>query len=230
MRHQVMGMALGTLAAAPFLFPVLAWSSLSVHPNSYEIVVQAGTTAADVLHITNNGPASPLGYTVSDDSGWMSEEPESGQILIGEQADVTVTFDAAGLAPGTYTGTISVGDPHHGGIPIAVSLTVNSTVGVEEGWVDLPTGIALAQSRPNPTSAGAEFAFRVQEEQEALLRVYSLSGAEVATLFSGRAARGETRVAWGGTDRAGRALASGLYFYRLDASAGALVGRFLVVR
>lgn len=210
--------------------PGSALASLSVHPTSYATGVDAGGVKTDVLHIRNNGPASPLGYTVSDDRDWMSEFPTSGQIIVGQEAEVTVTFDATALAPGDYTGTITVVDPHHGPILIPVTLTVNATTGVEIGWSALPSGVALAQNWPNPTSGSSEIVFRIPQTQTARLRVFDLSGREVTTLFDGVAAAGETRLAWDGTDSRGQTVAGGIYFYRLESPAGSLVRRLLVIR
>ncbi len=230
MRSVKPWLMVGCLMTASAILPTQALSSLSVHPTSYAAVAEQGGLTTDVLHIRNDGPTSPLGYTVSDDREWLSEFPTSGQIIVGQQVEVTVSFDATGLAPGDYTGTITVLDPHHGPILIPATLTVNATTAVETGWSELTSGVGLAQSRPNPTSGGAEIAFRIPEEQAARLRLFDVSGREVATLFDGVASRGETRIAWTGADRSGRLLATGIYFYRLESPAGVLLRQLVVLR
>lgn len=50
------------------------------------------------------------------------------------------------------------------------------------------------------------------------LQIYSVQGRLVATLVNGELAAGRHDVTWRGLDDAGRAVASGAYIVRLDAS------------
>lgn len=214
------------LGATPL--PVLA--RLSIHPTAYGVETPTGTVTTAPLHITNLGPASPLGYTVSDDRDWMSEYPTAGQIIMGDTVTVTVTFDATALIPDAYTGTITVVDPHHGPLTIQVTLTVTPAAGIGNEWVALPSGIALAQSRPNPMRGTAELRFRLAQEAAVRLSIFDLAGREVARLVDGTAGSGETRVIWDGAGLAGEDLPAGVYFYRLEGPAGALVRRLVILR
>jgi flagellar hook assembly protein FlgD len=51
----------------------------------------------------------------------------------------------------------------------------------------------------------------------ATLRVYNVLGQEITTLVNGVAPAGRNAVVWNGTDRAGKGVASGVYFYRFSA-------------
>lgn len=123
----------GLSLALSVLLPLPALASLSVHPGALEVVVTAGASATVALHVTNEGPASPLGYTIDDDQAWLGASPSAGEIVAGTEVEIAIAVDAAGLAPGTYAGTVNVGDPHHGGIPVAVTLRVTATTPVREG-------------------------------------------------------------------------------------------------
>ncbi len=88
-----------------------------------------------------------------------------------------------------------------------------------------PTTFALSQNFPNPFSANesfgnAETTIKYQLPQSATveLAVYDLNGRRVATLASGVQNSGEHRVHWNARDQLGQRVASGIYFYRLEAA------------
>ncbi len=49
------------------------------------------------------------------------------------------------------------------------------------------------------------------------LRIYDVSGTLVRTLLDGPQTAGQKSVTWNGKDSRGRSVASGVYFYRLQA-------------
>ena len=81
----------------------------------------------------------------------------------------------------------------------------------------LPGAFGLAQNYPNPFNSSTVVSFVLPAAGEVELVVYNLSGQRVATLARGHRAAGSYRVTWDGTDEQGRALASGVYVYRLRA-------------
>jgi hypothetical protein len=88
-------------------------------------------------------------------------------------------------------------------------------VGVEGGET-LPTDVVLAQNYPNPFNPSTTIVYRVGSRELVSLRVYDLLGREVAMLVNEVKQPGTYTVQWDASS-----LASGLYFYRLEA--GALV-------
>lgn len=80
----------------------------------------------------------------------------------------------------------------------------------------VPTGFALLQNYPNPFNAGTMMAFDIVGREDWTLTVYNITGQTIRE-FSGRDASGHVTVAWDGRDNAGRSVASGMYFYRLQA-------------
>jgi hypothetical protein len=67
---------------------------------------QGGNPAPLSFGVRNTGGGT-LGYEVTDDADWMSVSPGSGSST-SERDALTVTFDAASLPPGSYTGTVTV--------------------------------------------------------------------------------------------------------------------------
>lgn len=221
--------AAGSVLASGLL-PDSAGARLTVHPTSYSVQVDQGSVTTEPLHIRNEGPASPLGYTVYDNRDWLSEYPTSGEIIAGQEVEVTVTIDATGLAPGDYSGTITVVDPHHGPTNIPFALTVNAVVGIGSDRVGASASMILGQNIPNPMSSETEIYVRLQNGGLIRLDLLDLRGREVRVLYAGLAPAGETRIRWNGTDREGRSLPSGIYFYRLDTRYGTLVRRLSILR
>ena len=62
--------------------------------------------------------------------------------------------------------------------------------------------------------------FALPEPQSVELAVYNLTGQRVATLTEGVREAGTYAVGWDGRDDDGRALASGVYLYRLQTGSG----------
>ncbi|MBN1135195.1 MAG: PKD domain-containing protein, partial [Anaerolineae bacterium] len=85
------------------------------------------TAQVTTLTICNAGTA-PLTWSLSEtpDAPWLGETPAAGTLPPAGCADVTVTFDATGLAPGDYTADLIVNsnDPDEPAIPLPVALTV----------------------------------------------------------------------------------------------------------
>ncbi len=90
--------------------------------------------------------------------------------------------------------------------------------------------VALGPNHPNPFSRSTEIAFQLARPGRATLRVYDVAGQVVATLLDGELAAGPHLATWDGTDRSGRAVASGLYFYRLASDEGQGVRRMMLLR
>ncbi|MFQ5511166.1 MAG: M28 family peptidase [Candidatus Krumholzibacteriia bacterium] len=89
--------------------------------------------------------------------------------------------------------------------------------------------VALAQNFPNPFNPATTIRFNVPEPgARATLKIYDVTGREVATLLDREWVVGRRAVRWDGIDRRGAPVATGIYFYRLQA-AGRTISRKLAV-
>jgi formylglycine-generating enzyme required for sulfatase activity len=81
--------------------------------------------AAQTFNVWNSGSGSFM-YTVSEGTSWLSCTPTNGTTTGGYDI-ITVNYGTAGLAAGTYNGTITVTAAGASGSPktISVTLTVN---------------------------------------------------------------------------------------------------------
>ena len=76
---------------------------------------------------------------------------------------------------------------------------------------------ALAQNTPNPFNPTTTISFTLAASQRVQLSVFDAQGRLVTTLVNETRAPGAHNIEWNGTDAAGRAVGSGVYFYRLNA-------------
>ena len=87
--------------------------------------------------------------------------------------------------------------------------------GVSPVQDDVPDVARLVGNVPNPFNPATEIRFTLPADQVVRLAVYDISGRLVRTLVDETRLAGDHAARWDGTDRSGRAVASGTYFARL---------------
>jgi len=85
----------------------------------------------------------------------------------------------------------------------------------QEGTAPVVTRI-LNQNYPNPFNPETNISFDMPANGNAKLDIYNVKGQLVKTLFDGTATVGRNSLVWDSTDNSGKAVTSGLYFYRLS--------------
>ncbi len=96
--------------------------------------------------------------------------------------------------------------------------------------VVIPASLELGQNTPNPFNPGTAIQVGIPVASEVRLTIYNVSGQKVSTLVDDYLRAGEHIVAWDGRDRSGRAVASGVYIYRLSTDDQTLTRRMVLVR
>jgi hypothetical protein len=74
-----------------------------------------------------------------------------------------------------------------------------------------PEYIHLKQNFPNPFNPSTTFAFQLENNEYASLKIFNVLGEEIVTITEGLFLSGENIVKWNASN-----LASGIYFYRLQ--------------
>jgi hypothetical protein len=111
-----------------------------------------------------------------------------------------------------------------------VQLSESNSIAKENGWIEvLPSRTVLLQNYPNPFNPETWIPFKLAEPADVQLQIYDVRGSLVRTLHLGRKSAGtytgKDRAAyWDGKDELGQRVASGVYFYCLQA------GKFMKTR
>ena len=88
----------------------------------------------------------------------------------------------------------------------------------------------LYQNAPNPFNSQTVISYFLQQPSLARLEIFALNGQRVAVLSEGQQQAGHYRFHWNGRDDAGRALASGIYIYRLMTAEGTLTRKLTLLQ
>lgn len=80
-----------------------------------------------------------------------------------------------------------------------------------------PEAFTLAQNYPNPFNPSTTIRYSLPTDADVTVEVFNLLGGRVAKLVEKPQAAGEHTIVWNGRDDAGRQVASGVYYYRIQA-------------
>ena len=146
----------------------------------------------------------------TDNSGLSSNGIQSlavdsqGNLWVGTRADLAVYRE--------------------GGVILSFATTI-----LEGLDTDLPPMLWLGQNHPNPFNAHTVIRYSLSERGAVRLCVYNLAGQRIRTLVHGYQSGGAYALRWDGRDNIGRAVASGVYVYRLEIQAGTVQARRMVL-
>ncbi len=101
---------------------------------------------------------------------------------------------------------------------------------LELGGDGRPSTLSLSQNVPNPFAPSTTIAFELPERAFVSIVVYDVGGRLVRALTRGSRGPGRHAVDWDGRDSRGAAVASGIYFYVLDAGEKRLTNKMVIAR
>ncbi len=152
---------------------------------------------------------------------WLTIEPDSGEVPAGEEVPLDVTLYTTGgnqdwvFEPGEYEGEIVFTHDGQGGqtiLPVYMTVVEPDGVGGRDGYGD-PSSFELFAPYPNPFNSRTTIRFRLDKSTPVSLKLYNLTGEEVARLFEGDLQPGIHSTEVDAVD-----LPSGLYFARLTSA------------
>lgn len=98
------------------------------------------------------------------------------------------------------------------------------------GGEDIPTALDLKGNYPNPFNPITTIIFGVPREERVLLDIFDVRGRFIGRLLNEALSAGYHSVVWDGRDDGGARVASGVYFYRLEAGSYSDTKRMLLVK
>ncbi|MCH9008204.1 T9SS type A sorting domain-containing protein [candidate division KSB1 bacterium] len=95
-------------------------------------------------------------------------------------------------------------------------ISIGDVSGVRAGKLESrPEDFVLQQNYPNPFNDATVIRYRLVQATTIRIEIFDVTGRSVVKLVDGPTAVGSYQVSWNGRDSQGRAVASGLYIYRL---------------
>jgi len=90
--------------------------------------------------------------------------------------------------------------------------------------------IVLHQNVPNPFNPVTTISYELDSPEKVSLQIFDMAGRLVRTLYQGDEGAGSHEKTWQGRDEHGRTMATGVYFYRLQAGDEAETRRMLLAK
>ena len=214
-----------------------------VKEEGYILIVPSAVVASRENGLALSLPVRPL--VTQEDNPVLSSFAVSPQRLL-ERGVVTVEFEYStlDLPEGVELSQLYV--EHVGSGPLVSYVDRGARViratGDELGEYRLRVGsrgvtrtadnhfLRLDQNYPNPFNPSTTIRFEVQTMQRVKIDVYDVKGRLVAKLLDGRLPAGVGQVEWDGTSHHGDAVASGVYFVRLQTEHRVATRKLILVK
>lgn len=139
-----------------------------------------------------------------------------GIIGSGTQVNLLARIDTT-TAMGTAVGSLGISSLNALAFPLLSTAVFEAT--------GLPRNLELEQNYPNPFNPNTTISYQLPGQSHVTLKIYDVLGREVATLVNGVEDPGYKSVQWEATG-----VASGVYFYRLEAGNFASVKKLTLLR
>jgi len=168
----------------------------------------SGSLAGFDITFTNTAPNStPLTTTTNDTGQFTFTTVPYGTYILTAHLPGT---NADGVAYGTYTSEAILVNTHPTTIP-----PINMTPHSDADDVNIPVVTALKTNYPNPFNPTTTIAFDLAQDGMVSIDVYNIKGQKVKEVVNGSFRAGRHSVVWNGDDESGKAVGSGVYFYRM---------------
>ena len=183
-----------------------------------------GTNIDDewVVQITDDGGSNWVDVlrTTQSTSGWELFEHRVAD-FVAPSGSVQLRFVASDLGLGSIV-EAAIDDFQVFGDASATDATLSTPTSAR---------LALQPNAPNPFASSTAILFSLPEPAVVELTVFDVTGRLVRALASGnRWEAGRHQVRWDGTDALGRQVASGVYFYRVEALGQGASRRMLLLK
>jgi len=128
--------------------PTSQLPAIGVSFDSLSFEAASGSPPEDQAIALWNSGNGTLNYTISTDAGWLSASPSTGTSTSqSDEQPHNISVDIAGLAVGSYSGTITISDPYATNNPQRIRVALNV-------YTTLPAKLAFSQ-QPTSTVSGA---------------------------------------------------------------------------
>ncbi len=175
---------------------------------------------------------------------------QAGAPIVSAQTNATGNYELAGMPLGNYALQVSklgYNTMYNGNVPnlsqvipvqvgngiteVNFVLSVQTSIDVTDSdFPTIPRSIELYGNYPNPFNPETRISFALPKPLKVRLRIYNISGEQVAQLVDGLLSAGRHTVIWNSASPANQPVSSGIYFYRLETGVGSLTGKMILLR
>ncbi len=200
--------------------------SFDIHPQTQYLWVGSGS-----LTDVPDAPWTPQTWYAFDYATLGSDETPLDSIHWNPGADVSAGFDKArprGLdfspdGKTAYAGSFSATETD---VDMQVFRTEQVFTSNEiDNATEIPSGYALEQNYPNPFNPTTNINYTINEAGPVTLKVYDMTGREVATLVNSKMTAGSHKVSFDASN-----LASGVYIYMLQSNGVRLTNKMTLIK
>lgn len=186
-----------------------------------------GSVAAGVSELIT---LPPITLTANDTVGVAVKFNTVGPRYVGTGTPPLSTYSDTNLAvisgdarsmPFTTTGSFFTSRTLKG----EVHYVVNSPTGITNLNTGVPGEFKLSQNYPNPFNPSTNIEFALPKNSNVTLKIYNVSGQEVASLVNGEYAAGTYIANWNAVN-----MASGIYFYTIQTEGFTQTKKLLLVK
>jgi len=200
----------------------LSFGDVVVGSTSTKSFTVSGQNLADNITIT-----APAGFFISTSKGEQTSEKTKNTIVIphinGIVPATAISLTFAPVLIQSYNGNVVCSSNN-----AATKYIVVTGNGVSSNSISgnlLPTVTEIQQNYPNPFNPQTTINYSIKDEVPVSINVYTYTGQLVKTLVNGTQKAGYYSVTW---NAAG--LASGLYFYKMQAGDYQMIKRAMVIK
>ena len=212
------------------LVMLFAFSSGSIATEIPAIVLANGQNEV-ALSIENGWNRDISGITVSPGAlpSWLTVQEEILPVPVEKNhagsETMLLKFSVSGALPGAWADVpLTLKDDKGNCWALALTVTVAGKAEPRPEIID-----ALYDNFPNPFNPATTITYSIKSNGHTNLTIYNTLGQMVRTLVDTPQPAGVHKVQWNGCDEEGRQVASGVYFYRLNAGSFTQTRRMLLV-
>jgi FtsP/CotA-like multicopper oxidase with cupredoxin domain len=161
-------------------------------------------------HTTSGSPSTtpPPGYVENTPKDMVTALPD-------QVTRIKATFDK----PGRYVWHCHIlsHEDHEMMRVLHVGTGAFAKDGVTDATAAVPKKFTLEQNYPNPFNPSTNIRFQLPQDERVELKIYNMLGQEVRTLANEKYTAGQHTLVWDGKNNHGKAVASGIYVYKMTA-------------
>lgn len=190
---------------------------LSAYPDYFELTLMSGQIYRDSVSVTNTGNVD-LEINIYPGSKYVSSSLSQASLAVGDSLILPMLVDLTGIPTGVYDDTllITTDHPELPGWGITFHVEVLPSLGIDPENFD-PDRFLLSRNYPNPFNPATNIWYYLPQRSKVTLVIYDFLGQEIRTLVDESQDANSYRLSWDGKDDHGRAMPSGVYFFRLIA-------------